>query len=87
MMTSLHRDKILLLKTNFTRGRKQKSFTISDVFVKVFSIEWGETVHLVRQPLFGLLYQPQMIDECGAVGMRIGRGNPEKTCSSTLCPS
>jgi hypothetical protein len=32
---------------------------------------------LVRRPLFGLLYQPRMIDdECGAVdGMRIGRGN------------
>jgi hypothetical protein len=35
-------------------------------------------VHLVRRPLFGLLYQPRMIDddECGAVGgMKIGRGN------------
>jgi hypothetical protein len=32
---------------------------------------------LVRRPLFGLLYQPRMIDdECGVVGgMRIGRGN------------
>jgi hypothetical protein len=38
---------------------------------------WSETVHLVRRPLIGLLYQPRMIvDECGAVGgMRIGRGN------------
>jgi hypothetical protein len=35
-------------------------------------------VHLVRRPLFGLLYQPRMIDddECRAVGgMRTGRGN------------
>jgi hypothetical protein len=46
-------------------------------------------VHLVRRPLFGLLYQPRMInndydegddddngDECWAVGgMRLGRGN------------
>jgi hypothetical protein len=34
-------------------------------------------VHLVRQALFGLLYQPRMIgDECGAVcAMRIGKGN------------
>jgi hypothetical protein len=35
-------------------------------------------VHLVRRPLFGLLYQPRMIDDgdCGAIdGMRIGRGN------------
>jgi hypothetical protein len=32
---------------------------------------------MVRRPLFGLLYQPRLIDgECGAVGgMRIGRGN------------
>jgi hypothetical protein len=32
----------------------------------------------VLRPLFGLLYQPQMIDEddCGAIGgMTIGRGN------------
>jgi hypothetical protein len=34
-------------------------------------------VHLVPRPLFGLLYQHQMIDdECGAVGgTRIGKGN------------
>jgi hypothetical protein len=34
-------------------------------------------VHLVRQLLFGLLYQSQMVeDECEvALGMRIGRGN------------
>jgi hypothetical protein len=42
-------------------------------------LRWGETVHLVRRPLTGLLYQPRMIDDddgCGAVGgMRIGRGN------------
>jgi hypothetical protein len=38
---------------------------------------WFETVHLVRRPLTGLLYQPRMIDDvCGAVcGMRIDRGN------------
>jgi hypothetical protein len=35
-------------------------------------------VHLVRRPVLGLLYQPQMLDDdgCGAVGgMRICRGN------------
>jgi hypothetical protein len=34
-------------------------------------------VHLVRRPIFGILYQPRMIpDECGGDGgMRIGRGN------------
>jgi hypothetical protein len=38
----------------------------------------SDRVHFVLRPLFGLLYQPQMIDEdeCGAVGgMRIGRGS------------
>jgi hypothetical protein len=52
---------------------------------------WGETVHLVRRPLTGLLYQPRMIDdECGAVdGMRIGRGNwstRRKLAPVPLCP-
>jgi hypothetical protein len=40
---------------------------------------WVETwVHLALRPLFGLLYQPQMIDfgDCEAVsGMQIGRGD------------
>jgi hypothetical protein len=37
---------------------------------------WGD-LYLVRRPLFGLLYQPQLTDdECEAVGgMTIGRGN------------
>jgi hypothetical protein len=51
-------------------------------------------VHLVRQPLIGLLYQPWMIDddddECGAIGgMRIGRGNQSsrrKLNPVPLCP-
>jgi hypothetical protein len=40
-------------------------------------VGWG-WVHLVLRSLFGLLYQPQMIDDgdCGATGaMRIGSGN------------
>jgi hypothetical protein len=47
---------------------------------------------LVRRPLFGLLYQPRMIDddECGAVSaMRIGRGNRStgrKPAPVPLCP-
>jgi hypothetical protein len=43
-----------------------------------FFIFWGwDRVHWVRQPLFGLLYRPRMIDdECGAVGgRRIWREN------------
>jgi hypothetical protein len=40
-------------------------------------VRWGEKVHLVRQPLIGLLYQSRMIDdECGTIGgTRIGKGN------------
>jgi hypothetical protein len=65
---------------------------------------WGETewlirllvgwdwVHLVLRPLFGLLYQLQMIDvdDCGAIGgMQIVRGNrsiQRKPASVPLCP-
>jgi hypothetical protein len=49
-------------------------------------------VHLVRRPLFDLLYQPRMIDddECGAAGRtRIGRGNRStriKSAPVPLCP-
>jgi hypothetical protein len=49
-------------------------------------------VHLVRWPLIGLLYQPQVIDdaECGAViGMRVGRGirsTRRKPAPVPLCP-
>jgi hypothetical protein len=45
-------------------------------------------VHLVRRPLIGLLYQPQMIDdECEAVGgMRIGRGHQNTLRKPTLVP-
>jgi hypothetical protein len=51
-----------------------------------------EWVHLVRQQLIVLSYQPRMIDngECGAVGgMRIGRGSRStwrKTAPVPLCP-
>jgi hypothetical protein len=55
-----------------------------------FLVEW-DWVHLVRQPVFDLLYQPRMIDdECGIVGeMRIGRGNRSsrrKLALMSLCP-
>jgi hypothetical protein len=50
-----------------------------------------EWVHLVRRPIFGLLYQPRIIDdECGVVGgMKIGRGNRStrrKPTPVSLCP-
>jgi hypothetical protein len=40
-----------------------------------FLVGW-DWVHLARRPLFGLLYQPRMLDgECEAVGgMKIGMG-------------
>jgi hypothetical protein len=50
-----------------------------------------DCVELVRWPLFGLLYQPRMIDddECDAVGGIIGRGNRStlrKPVIVSLCP-
>jgi hypothetical protein len=56
-----------------------------------FFVGW-DWVHLVRQPLIGLLHQRGMIDgdECGAVGgMTIGRGNRStwrKPAPAPLCP-
>jgi hypothetical protein len=44
---------------------------------KFLGVGWGGCVHLVHQPLFGMLYQPWMMgdDERGAVTGMIGRGN------------
>jgi hypothetical protein len=52
-------------------------FPLVPSFLCFSFLGWGKTVHLIRQPLTGLLYQPHVIDdECEAVGgMRIGRGN------------
>jgi hypothetical protein len=51
---------------------------------------WVETVHLVRRPLFCLLYQPRMIvDKCRAVCAIIYKGNRSirrKPAPVTLCP-
>jgi hypothetical protein len=52
------------------------------------SLDW---VHLVRQPLFGLLYQPLMMvdDKRGAVGGMAGTGNRRtrrKPAPVPLCP-
>jgi hypothetical protein len=37
---------------------------------------WASEFHLGLRQLFGLLYQPRMMDDdvCGAVGRKIGRG-------------
>jgi hypothetical protein len=51
-------------------------------------------VYLVRRQPFGLLYQPQMMDdddydECGAVGGMIGKGNRStrrKPAPMPMCP-
>jgi hypothetical protein len=53
---------------------------------------WGETVHLVRRPLVGLLYQPPMIDDAqyrAVGGMTIGNENGttlRKFAPVSLCP-
>jgi hypothetical protein len=58
--------------------------------ISFYFVGWGETVHLVRRPLNGLLYQPRVIDEYGAFGrMRTGRGNSStrrKPAPAPLCP-
>jgi hypothetical protein len=66
--------------------------TVTLIFLILF-FSWGETgVPLALRPLFGLLYQPQMIDDddYGAVGrIRIGRGNRStrrKPAPVPLCP-
>jgi hypothetical protein len=80
--------------------RQDALFLPSFVFVYVYItyvgnfyvfLGWGVTVHLVRRPLTGILYQHWMIgDECGAVdGMKIGRGNQNarrKPAPAPLCP-
>jgi hypothetical protein len=63
----------------------------SEKKVSFFAGVGWDWVHLVRRPLFGLLYQPRVIDdECGAVGgMRIGRGKRSTRIKPTpvpLCP-
>jgi hypothetical protein len=64
---------------------------LDHIFFKFLGVGW-DLVHLVRRPIFGLLYQPRMIDddECGVVGgMRIGRGNRSirrKPAPVPLCP-
>jgi hypothetical protein len=54
------------------------------LFFQFLGVGW-DWVHLLRRPLFGLLYQPRMIDdECGAVGgMRIGNRNRSTRRKST----
>jgi hypothetical protein len=60
-------------------------------FFSFLEVGW-DWVHLVRRPLTGLFYQPQMIDydEYGAVGgIKIGKGNRctrRKPAPVPLCP-
>jgi hypothetical protein len=68
------------------------SFLIHDLCYHTIIRGGWDWVHLVLRPLFGLLYQPQMIDDydCGAIrGMRIGKVNRStlrKPASVELCP-
>jgi hypothetical protein len=78
----------LILQRRFMKNRIQ-SRCRGHVFFLLMGWDW---VHLVRRPLFGLLYQPQVIDDddCGAMGgIRIGRGNRStrrKPAPVPLCP-
>jgi hypothetical protein len=57
------------------RHHQGLNFSICLAFFKFRGVR-SDWVHLVRRPLTGLLYQPRMIDEDGAIGgMKIGRGN------------
>jgi hypothetical protein len=68
------------------RHRDRKT---SDFIIFLMGWDW---VHLVWRPLFGLLYQPEMIEDgdCRAIGgRRIGRGNLStwrKPTPVPLCP-
>jgi hypothetical protein len=76
-------------------GNEGTSSSASDVgryviIAKFLGMGW-HSVHLIRRPLTGLLYQPRMIDdECGAVGgLRIGGGNrntQKEPAPVPLCP-
>jgi hypothetical protein len=76
----------------------QAEWTVTSLYrvdITSLGVEW-ERVHSVRRPLFGLSYEPRMMDDlCGAIGgMRIGKGNrstrrkpaPSAT-SSTINPT
>lgn len=55
-----------------------------------FTLNLPDSVHLVHQPVIGLLYQPRMLDEYGEFGgMRTGReyqSAPRKPGPVPLCP-
>jgi hypothetical protein len=63
----------------------------SSFFFQFLGVGW-DWFYFVHRPLFGLLYQPRMIDddECESVaGIRIGRGNRStrrKPAPAPLCP-
>jgi hypothetical protein len=74
--------------TNFNKATRSSGIW---VFLLLVGVEWS-WVHLVRRPLFGVLYQPRMTNECETPGwMRADRGNrkySEKTCTiATLSPA
>jgi hypothetical protein len=59
----------------------------------LFLVPWGgaRLYHLIRWPLFGLLYQPRMVDnECGAVSVmrtgRVNRSTRRKRATVSFCP-
>jgi hypothetical protein len=85
-------DEMLSIWENQTRISLSETVSViaTAALVNFIVVGW-DWVHLVRQPLIGLLYQSRMIDdECGAVcGMRIGKRNwstRRKFALVPLCP-
>jgi hypothetical protein len=77
------------LQCHLLEARRTNLLTRTGLYL--LSLVGWDWVHLVRRPLIGLLYQPQIIDdECGAVGgIRICRGNRSncrKPAPVPLCP-
>jgi hypothetical protein len=81
-----------VIRFNFTIINTHKYIQHSvynQVFTVVLFLGVGwDWFHMVRQPLFDLLYQPRMVndDERGAVGGLIGRGNRSTRREPTSLP-
>jgi hypothetical protein len=82
------RHGVPVLSFKFTSFSK-KTLQCLNVFIYFLGVGW-DLVHLICQSVIGLLYQPWMIDQYGAIGgMRISRGNRSplrKSAPLPLCP-
>jgi hypothetical protein len=82
--------RVPLIEEKCLTSLAKSSFRSRDFSFQCLRFEW-HWVHLVRRPLFGLLYQPRMMDDkCGSVdGMiyRRNRNTRRKPASVPLCPT